>query len=482
MTNDCLRHIHERRFVMYKGGKYLIIILCCMFAFLLSACSGETDDNELTNYIGKSVKSLEKKTDLKLEEQSNGVYLAKDILQVMEKDNSIIQITLLKKAENYMVYGVKIGMGKEDVDELLKGVFGSETTRTENNENGTVIYSYLKDGKELYVTYDGDSNTVVQLSYFKADAKKQTEELMENTGAGELVAIIGDTKVYYNEAMVYLKSAQANYEAEYGKGIWDVDIKGDGVTFGRILKDEVMDQIIELKVIRSEALKEGIILDEEEIAQANAYAKEHYNGLTHDDKEKYHITEELLRQVYTDNLLAEKVFEKKTINVDTRVTDYEARQVTVQHILIYSTSLDSDGNRVPLPAQERDEAYNKVQELLASAKETNDFYSLAEANSQAEKIEYTFGRDNAPKEYADAFTKAALTLDTGEVSDIITTDYGWHIIYCVTDYNEDATIQVKEDIIEKRRFDEFGRIFSEWSKNYEVVINNEVWDAISLKD
>jgi len=467
---------------MYKGGKYLLIILCCVFSILLSACSGETDDNELTNYMGKSVKSLEKKIGLELEEQSNGVYLAKDILQVMEKDNSIIQITLLKKAMNYMVYGVKVGMGKEEVDELLKGVFGSELTRTVNDENGTVIYSYLKDGKELYVTYDGDSNTVVQLSYFKANGKKQAEELLENTGAGELVAIIGDTKVYYNEAMVYLKSAQAGYEAEYGKGIWDVDIKGDGVTFGKMLKDEVMDQIIELKIIRSEALKEGIVLEEDEIAQANAYAKEHYNGLTQEDKEKYHITEELLRQVYSDNLLAEKVFEKKTINVDTRVSDYEARQVTVQHILIYSTSLDNDGNRVPLPVQERDEAYNKVLELLASAKETNDFYSLAEANTQAEKIEYTFGRNNPPKEYADAFAVAALSLNTGEVSDVITTDYGWHIIYCVTDYNEDATLQLKEDIIEERSFNEFGRIFSEWSKNYEVVINNEVWDAISLKD
>lgn len=467
---------------MYKGAKFLLIILCCMFVSLLAACSNEANNYELTGYMGKSVKSLEKKTGIELEEQSNGVYLAKNILQVMAKDNSIIQIILLKNAGDYTVYGVKIGMGKEDVDEQLKDIFGRETTRTENSENGNIIYSYLKDGKQLYVTYDGKENTVVQLSYLETDGKKQTWELSENTGAGELVAIIGDSRVYYNEAMVYLKSAQAGYEDEYGKGIWDVDIKGDGVTFGKMLKDEVMNQIIELKIIRCEAQKEGIALEEEETAQANAYAKEHYNGLTQEDKNKYHITEELLRQVYSDNLLAEKVFDKKTINVDTDVSDYEARQVTVQHILIYSTSLDSDGRRVPLPAQEKEEAYSKVQQLLENAKETNDFYSLAEANTQADKIEYTFGRNNAPGEYADAFAKAALSLKTGEISDIITTDYGWHIIYCVSDYNEDATIQVKEDIIEKRRYDEFSRIFSEWSKNYEVVINNEVWDAISLKE
>lgn len=467
---------------MYKGGKILVIMLSCIFALLLASCRGETDQYEMTNYIGKTVKILEKNTGLKLEAQSNGVYLAKDIMQVIEKDNSIIQISLLSKAGDYMLYGVKTGMGKAEADQLLKGVFGSEMTKTINNDDQTVIYSYLKDGKELYVTYDSGNSTVLSLSYYRVDGKKQNEEIRDNTASGELVAIIGDTKVYYNEAMVYLKSAQANYEAEYGKGIWDVDIKGDGTTFGKMLRDEVMDQIIELKVIRSEALKEGIILEEEEIAQANAYAREHYNGLTREDKEKYHITEELLRQVYSDNILAEKVFEKKTINVDTRVSDYEARQVTVQHILIYNSNLDGDGNRVPMTVQERDEAYNKVLGLLESAKEADDFYALAEANSQAKTIEYTFGRDNAPQEYAEAFAQAAFSLRTGEVSDIITTDYGWHIIYCVSDYNEDATIQVKENIIEKRRYDEFGRVFSEWSKNYDVVINNELWDSISLKD
>jgi len=430
--------------------------------------------------MGKSVKIFEKKTGLELEDQSNGVYLAKDVVQLIVKDDAIIQIALLAKAGDYMVHGVKIGMARNEADLLLKDEFGSELTKTVNAENGTTIYSYLKDGKELYITYDS-SNTVIHLSYFKADGKNQADEL-ENTVAGELVAIIGDTKVYYNEAMVYLKSAQAGYEAEYGKGIWDVDIQGDGSSFGQMLKDEVINLIIELKIIRSEALKEGIVLEEDEIAQANEYAKEHYNGLTADDREKYHITEELLRQVYSDNLLAEKVFESKTINVDTEVSDYETRQVTVQHILIYSTGLESDGSRVPLTAQEKEEAYNKVQELWEKAKETDDFYALAEANTQAETIEYTFGRNNAPEELADVFVQTALSLKTGEVSTIITTDYGWHILYCVTDYNEDATIQVKEDIIEQRRYDEFGRIFSEWSKNYDVVINNEVWDAVSLKD
>jgi foldase protein PrsA len=449
---------------------------------LLSACRAGTERYELTNYIGKSVKSFERKSGIKLEMLSNGIYVSKDAVQIMEQDNSVTQITLMNKTGEYTVYGVKIGMSKEDADKLLKDIFGTEITKTLNDDHNNTIYSYLKDGKELYITYDNSKNTVIQLSYYKADDKDQDNASQDTVNAGELVAIIGDTKVYYNEAMVYLKSAEANYETEYGKGIWDADINGNGKTFGKMLKDEVMNQIIELKIIRSEAIKQGIILEEDEIAQVDSYAKEHYDGLTQEDKEKYHITEELLKQVYTDNLLAEKVFENKTINVNNEVSDQESRQVTVQHILIYSTDYDSNGNKLPLSAQEKDEAYNKIQELLNQAKETNDFYALAEANTQADTIEYTFGRGKGPKEYGDAFEKAAFSLKTGQISNIITTDYGWHILYCVTDFNEDATIQAKEDIIEQRRYDEFSKVYTNWSKDYDTIINNEVWDAISLQE
>ncbi|MDD3240837.1 MAG: peptidylprolyl isomerase, partial [Lachnospira sp.] len=109
---------------------------------------------------------------------------------------------------------------------------------------------------------------------------------------------------------------------------------------------------------------------------------------------------------------------------------------------------------------------------------TDDFYSLAESNSEADTIEYTFGRSQGPKEYNSSFEQAAFTLKTGQVSGIITTDYGWHILYCVSDFNEDATIQVKESIIEERRNELFAELYTEWSSKYDVVINSEAWESV----
>lgn len=455
------------------------MILSMLF---LTACRVGTDRYELTNYLGKSVSTFEKRSQTELTKQSNGVYVMENVVQVMVPEKEVNAITLMQGADKYTIFGVGIGMTKADVDAKLFDLFGKEITKTTDESNQTVTYSYLKDNKELYISYNTNTEIVTGISYYLVDETKEEDKEEEKANNGELIAMIGDTRVYYNEAMVYLKSAQQDYENDYGNSIWGADILGNGETFGSMIKEEVIKQITELKIISAEAKKLEIALSEEELANANTYAKEHYEGLTVADRNKYLVTEELLRQVYSENLLAEKAFETLTINVDTEVTEQESKQITVQHIFIKSANYDAAGKVTPYTAQEKEEALAKVNTLLTQAKDTDDFYSLAEANSESETIEYTFGRKQGPKEYSDTFEQAAFSLKTGQVSDIITTDKGWHILYCVTDFNEDATIQVKENIIEERRNQMFAKLYEEWSANYDVIINTEAWGAVTYED
>lgn len=461
--------------------KRLGMIAFTVFLFiLLVACRSGGIRYELSDFMGKSVSSFEKKSGIKLEEQSNGVYLGKGVAQVLVPDKKVTSITLLENAGKYTLFGVGIGMAEDTVTGLLSVNFGKEASETKENGNNTVTYMYQKEDEQLYVSYDKDKKTVVTASYYNTSATDQHSAVATEPDSGEMMLEIGDMKVNYNEARVYIKLAQDQYEADYGNGIWKADILGNGETFGEMIKQEVINQITELKVIQAEAKKQEITLTEEEQADAYAYAKEQYESISKKDRQQYQITPELLQQVYYDNLLANKMYESLTLNVDNNVSDEEARQITVQDIFIQNYNLDAEGKQVALSEEDKTAAYDKVKSLLTKAKEAEDFKTLAEANSEAEEIEYTFGKRNAPEEFGDAFANAAFTLKTGETSDIISTDKGWHIIYCVSDFNEDATTQVKENIIEQRRSDMFSELYTKWSADYKVVVNQEAWDAIPL--
>ncbi len=462
----------------------LKIIPVLLILLFLAACKSGDKGLELTNHIGKSLSTFERRAGINLTKQSNGVYLKDGVVQVIAPDKKVTSITLLQDADKYTIYGIGIGMVKTEATKLLEEAFGKEVTKTTNTGKNLENYSYIKDERQLFISYDINKETVVGLSCNKLAPKEQEEAAATTAPAstGKLMLMVGDTEVYYNEVMVYLKSAKNIYEADYSNKIWNADILGDGKTFGKMIKEEVINQITELKIIGLEAAKDEIALSEEEMAEAKSYAREHYKGLTEEEKHRYLITEELLQQIYEDNLLANKVFEHKTIDVDTNVSDVEVRQITVQDIYIQNYNLDSEGKKVSLSKEDKEAAYKKVTTLLEKARETEDFRALAEANSDGDTIEYTFGKDEGPKDYGDVFEEKAMALVTGQISDIITTDNGWHILYCVTDFNRDAVIRVKENIIDDRRNEMFSKLYQAWYVNYDIIVDNEAWNVIDLTE
>lgn len=468
---------------MKLGKKLRIVLPVLLILLIFTACSSGTKKYELSNSIGKSISSFENKSGIKVKKQSNGVYAKDTVIQVMAPDKKVTSLTLLEDPGKYTVFGVTIGMNKSDVDPLLQGVFGKEISKTINEDKHATIYYYQKEDKELYISFDVDSKKVSGLSYYRVDEKKQNDkDETSPTGTGELMLMVGDTKVYYSEAMMYMLTTADKYEGEYGKSIWNAKFSSGGDNFGNIIKNEVINHICELKIIREQAPKEvpKVSLSEEEQAQAKSYASEHFKQMSDQVKQTYRITEQLLQQMYEDNLLADKMFETKTINVNAEVSDEESKQIKIQDIFIKNYNLDSSDHKVALSAEDKKAATQKMQTLLQQAKETDDFRALAQANTQGEKVEYTFGNNSIPTEFNETLKDAAFALKTGQLSTVITTPDGWHILYCVSDFDKDATLQAKESIIDQRRSDMFIQLYKKWSSGYEFVVNHKAWESISF--
>ncbi len=61
------------------------------------------------------------------------------------------------------------------------------------------------------------------------------------------------------------------------------------------------------------------------------------------------------------------------------------------------------------------------------------------------------------------------------------TQYGYHILYCVSDYDEDATLEKKEEIIAQRQNDTFKDLYADWASDIKVDVNEKVWNEMKFE-
>lgn len=288
---------------------------------------------------------------------------------------------------------------------------------------------------------------------------------------------IGETQVDYREGMVYLNAVQQDYEQYYGSDIWKYAVDSQGNTMGKVIKEQTLEQIIYIKVVCQKADELGIVLSEEELQLVDRQTAEYMQKIQGSDLLLHGVNADIVRRIYSDNLLSRKTFEVTTLNVDTDIPDADARQHSFQTIAIRNFKIDASGNRISYEGSEQEELRERMNSLREKAVETEDFYKLAAANTEdATMLEVTGGKGDFPESYE----AAVLALNTGEISEVLeTTDY-FYIFYCVNDFDVDATLAVKEEIIAGRQEEEFQTRYKEWRGTTHIEVNEEVWEALDF--
>lgn len=276
------------------------------------------------------------------------------------------------------------------------------------------------------------------------------------------------------ELMIYLTTTQSRYEKVYGEKIWETNL--NGVTLEENMKDMVLAQLSQIKAMNLLAVQEQVELNSEEKSKVKEAAAEFYETLTKEERKILGADRDLIECLYEEYALANKVYYHIIKDVNPEVSDDEARTITVDHILIKTYSLDENNEKVEFTDEQKKEAFAKAQEVWQKARDGVSFDSLTASYNEDSQSQYSFRKG----EMNLGFETTAFNLGKGEISDIVETEYGYHIIKCITTFNQEETDANKIVIVEKRREDVFGQRYSEFAEGLTKAVNEDLWEEISL--
>lgn len=286
---------------------------------------------------------------------------------------------------------------------------------------------------------------------------------------------IGSSVCTVSEMMVYLVNTRNQYEKVYGDQVWKVS--RDGVTLEENVKETVLARMAQIKTMYLLAGSREISLDEKETARVEQAAEEYYSSLNDTEKELMGADQDVIRRLYSEYALADKVYQDIIRDVNPEISDDEARTITVQHILLRTYTVDAQGGRVPCTEETKREIYEKACGIRqTAAEEEQDFVELASRYSEDNVITYSFGKGETDS----AFEQAAFALETGEVSQVIETGEGYHIIKCVSTFDRNQTDRNKLEIVEQRRREAFGQVYDAFVKTLARQLNTELWEQLTL--
>ena len=277
------------------------------------------------------------------------------------------------------------------------------------------------------------------------------------------------------EMMLLLTNTQNRYEAIFGPEIWEKDF--DGVTLEENVKETVIAQISCIKTMRLLADKYQVTLSSEQENGLREAAEVYYQSLNETEIETLEVTKELIEELYVEYALADKAYRYIIKDINPEISDDEARTITVQQILLKTFEIDGTGQRIEYSNEIKEETYNRAQEILKLAnEEESDFEQLVLEYNESGSGTVSFGKG----EMEGTLENAAFNLETGEISGIIETSSGYHIIKCISTFDREQTDVNKIKIVEKRREEVFGQEYEAFAQTLNKKLNDSLWEQISL--
>lgn len=291
--------------------------------------------------------------------------------------------------------------------------------------------------------------------------------------SGNQVFKIGTTSCTMPELMIYVTTFYNQYAETYGEEMWQYDF--GGISLEEHVKEIVLSKMAQIKIMNLMAKEYEIALTNEEEERIETAANCYYEKLSDTLKKQEDITFEVVKNVYREYTLANKVYSSITETADMEISDDEARAVTVQTIYFKNWKLKS-GERVPLEEQELAAIWAKGQEALQQIGSGEKFENVSAAYSEEKQLVQSYARGDVEPE----FEEILFSLDEGECSGLIETEDGIYIVKCVSTIDYEATQANKLVLAEKRKKEAFSKAYNEIAAGTHSQFRDKLWESMTL--
>lgn len=310
----------------------------------------------------------------------------------------------------------------------------------------------------------------------------------------ETAATLDDTtNMTLGEFNLMLRYQEAQMETYYAamlgtSNVYAQDLSGTGTIYGETAKETLLADFEELYVLEAEAPNYGVELTDEEKTAITEAAAQFAEDNSEEVRNVLGADQATVERVLTLLTIQDKMYDALTADVDTEVSDEEAAQKRIAYVYMSAagTETDEDGNVIDLTDEEKEAIKAELQAILDSAAESGDLSAaVEEANESREEddqltvSEITYGADSTvPVEEVRA---AADELEDGEVSSIVEMETGYYGIQMISTFDEEATQEEKDSIVQERRDALYEEQCTALTENHTFTVVDSALDKLTFE-
>jgi parvulin-like peptidyl-prolyl isomerase len=265
----------------------------------------------------------------------------------------------------------------------------------------------------------------------------------------DAIAVVGDKEITKAEYDRLLASAEKTYEAR------EQEFPAAGTPEFAQLRNAIVRSLVEQAQFEIAAQELDVTVTDADVDKRLDELKEQFfqgdEQKYKDELEAQGLTEEQVKSDLRTRLLSEKVFEKVTNEVE--VTDEDVQKYYEDNAAQFETPASREVRHILVKSKAR------ADQLHAQLEGGADFAKLARQYSTDPASKKEGGKFTAQQGATVApFDKVAFDLDTGELSEPVKTQFGWHIIEAVGDIKEKSTQdlsaveeQIRSTLLEEKK-------------------------------